>query len=401
MNLVKIAIILVCIFAVGCKNERVKKDFTEYDISEGIETEGHVFLSTIADNIDYIPLETRPESLLGDISKILFSSSSILVKDEVGQLILFDRNGKYLRKIGSKGHGPQEYLNATSMAFSGTGDELFLFDESARRIMVFDVKSGNCIRTSKLDFMPSEFGVLNDSILAFYCSAGSFPFSGRYNHIFLVNSKSLATVDNLYPREDLKEKSEYLKGMDLGFSMFFKQQNELYFWNSNSDTIFSLNQDKQIIPRYQFKYQKGQGSALENNAQQANRTTGNYFEFSSFIETANYFFLNGIFKGKYARNIIYYKGNKTSKNVVFNYSFHDWGFHNDIDGGIPFWPKGIIDEYTIFDYMSPFLLKKLMSNKYFESIEIKDKTKNKQLRSILDASEMQDNPIIFVLSLKH
>jgi hypothetical protein len=88
-------------------------------------------------------------------------------------------------------------------------------------------------------------------------------------------------------------------------------------------------------------------------------------------------------------------------NIIFNLDLHDAGFHNDIDGGIPFWPKGQVSQNVLYDYISPFELKRLMDDPYYKTIKFRDKEQNKALRNCIDSAKITDNPIIFIATLKN
>jgi hypothetical protein len=73
-------------------------------------------LSSIGKKIEYIPLETTPNSLIGslngvglDLANIVFSDSFIFISDGE-KLLQFDRSGKFIKQIGSVGRGPGQYL---------------------------------------------------------------------------------------------------------------------------------------------------------------------------------------------------------------------------------------------------------------------------------------------------
>jgi hypothetical protein len=118
------------------------------------------------------------------------------------------------------------------------------------------------------------------------------------------------------------------------------------------------------------------------------------------METDKFFFIEGIFGRRYARNILYDKITKKSRDIIFNLDLQDTGFHNDIDGSIPFWPKGYVSQNILYDYISPFELKKLMDDPYYRTIAFRDKAKNETIRNYLASAKITDNPIIFLVPVK-
>ncbi len=70
-------------------------------------------LSTLFDSLHYIPLETVNSSILEGIDRLcLDSRENIYILDQEGTnaVLKFDRQGRFMGKIGYQGRGPGEYL---------------------------------------------------------------------------------------------------------------------------------------------------------------------------------------------------------------------------------------------------------------------------------------------------
>lgn len=390
---------ILLIICTACKtgNDASDQVIIKYNIEQGIKQKKQIYLSEIANDIGYIPLETKKECLVADIQNIEFTSARILILDDMDQIMLFDTSGKFLRRIGKKGKGPDEYLTASRVRISENKNEIYLFDGTKSRIFVFNPETGKCSRSAEIDFFPSDFEIFNDKLLAFYCSEATFPFSNKYFHIFMVNTNNLKVRDSIFKRTDLVSGAEAVES-DRGFVHLYIKDDKLYCWDSNSDTTIYVNERHNIINSFIIDYNKFHRSS--NITDDTQVPEGKNFYLDRVIETDNYFFLEGIYQGRYGRFILFDKNDKAANNVYFNYDFHDQGFHNDIDGGIPFWPKGKVDQNKLYDHMSPLELKRLMNHKYYENIPVKNKKQNQQLKQFLKDAEITDNPIIFILSLK-
>ena len=61
----------------------------------------------------YIPLETTDESLVGNISKLLYENGKLIVVDkENNKILVFDAaTGKFLNCVGHQGRGPKEFIS--------------------------------------------------------------------------------------------------------------------------------------------------------------------------------------------------------------------------------------------------------------------------------------------------
>jgi hypothetical protein len=101
--------------------------------------------------VEYIPLETNDEfvtqGLVLDISK-----NRIIIRNHPGDgdIFIFDRNGKALKKINRKGQGAEEYTVYMKIALDEDKAELFVNDRPRKRIVVYDL-DGNFKRILKQD----------------------------------------------------------------------------------------------------------------------------------------------------------------------------------------------------------------------------------------------------------
>jgi hypothetical protein len=94
-------------------------------------------------DVEYIPLETTDEFLCQGFVQAI-GKELIVVTNRIddGDIFIFDRNGKALRKINRKGQGNEEYTYAQSIILDEDNGEMFVNDPFAKKIMVYDT-NGN------------------------------------------------------------------------------------------------------------------------------------------------------------------------------------------------------------------------------------------------------------------
>lgn len=100
-------------------------------------------------DVEYIPLETNDEFVnQGYVNAI--GEKYILVTNyrEDGDIFVYDRNGKAIRKINRKGQGGEEYISCLKIILDEENEELFINDFLARKIKVYDLE-GNFKRSFK------------------------------------------------------------------------------------------------------------------------------------------------------------------------------------------------------------------------------------------------------------
>ncbi|MDY6256031.1 MAG: 6-bladed beta-propeller, partial [Bacteroidales bacterium] len=100
-------------------------------------------------DVEYIPMETNDEFVnQGYVNAI--GEKYIIVTNyrEDGDIFVYDRNGKAIRKINRKGQGGEEYISCLKIILDEENEELFINDFLARKIKVYDLE-GNFKRSFK------------------------------------------------------------------------------------------------------------------------------------------------------------------------------------------------------------------------------------------------------------
>jgi len=86
---------------ISCKGEvnesETKNTIKVFDLDDLNPTVDKLKLSDIAESIEYIPLETRDDCLLGNINGIKFTDEYVFIMG-VGDIFQFDHHGKFIRR---------------------------------------------------------------------------------------------------------------------------------------------------------------------------------------------------------------------------------------------------------------------------------------------------------------
>jgi hypothetical protein len=374
----------------SCKQQDA--DLIKVNIVDGIRHSIKMPLSVVADDILFIPLETQHECIVGRITEILFFADYIIVIDDLPQILLFDKIGKFVRKIGNK----NEFLSLYSpIAING---KLYVWDIHLNATLCYNLQMEECVISQKHKFIPSTLKLFNDSLLVYYCSMPPYPgvaFSRL--HFFSLDFEKSDSI--WYDTEYSALKREFF---DEGRVNTYMKNGNMYIWDSNLDTVFYLNKHLERNPGYQlFLGRHALSEDNKYNIHYVDYMKDDEFMITKVMETDKFFFIEGLFGRRYAKRIMYDKATKKSRDIIFNLDLHDAGFHNDIDGSIPFWPKGYVSQNVLYDYISPFELKRLMNDPYYKTIEFRDKAKNEAIRNFLASAKITDNPIIFLATIKN
>src|SRR5690554_4220450 len=98
------------------------------DVAGSLNSDRVVNISEIADTVEYIPLETMDESLVGKLQKnnIFFERGLFYLILESGEIALFDYSGLFIRRFGKLGRGPGEYIQIADLDVDYVTGNIFI-----------------------------------------------------------------------------------------------------------------------------------------------------------------------------------------------------------------------------------------------------------------------------------
>lgn len=122
----------------------------------------HIDMSNIIDNVRLTRLETSENCLIGQIDKLVFDGKHYYILDKnIGKtLLIFDNNGKFVKKVGGIGKGPGEYLAPTDFVVNDS--EIILIDGIGHKIMYYSIL-GEYKNSVNLKFITKEIYLTKDN----------------------------------------------------------------------------------------------------------------------------------------------------------------------------------------------------------------------------------------------
>lgn len=377
---------------------REKIDLTSLWTSEPQE----VPLSTIADSIFYIPLETNPKSYLkGDYAyaaKVELLEKHIVIYesyDQAGRIKLFDRAGRYLLTFGRKGKGPGEYLNGQNFACDEKNNRLYLADGNQRKIIMYDL-AGRFLREFKTKSLPGELTVSPDhEIGVLYLSFG--------------NPLDTARLEWISPDGNLLRKIPLYQDRLYGKTGAWSEPGFIYWIGDRLrlaeppfDTIWQLDPDGSMFKAATAIIQGPQGCPREvwfNNRRWTNEAS-DFYIIARTLENDRLVFLES--NGRRFCNFMYNKGTGATQ-LVRSWSNDERRFDglvNDLDGGLPFWPSNLSGDYLLtcisYDDIKSYF-KGLSMNTINETV---NPLLHKRFVQIAGKLDPQSNPVVVVVKMK-
>ena len=145
---------ILLLFMAGCEgNKQSADDFITVDVTAKYPYK-KLILQDFMD-VEYIPLETNDEFVCGNFVRAVGRNHVIVTnRSNDGNIYVFDRKGRALRKINRKGQGGEEYNGLSSIVLDEDNNELFINDSYSNKIQVYDLK-GNFKRklSTNKDFL--------------------------------------------------------------------------------------------------------------------------------------------------------------------------------------------------------------------------------------------------------
>ena len=131
---------ILLILVAGCGvNKQSGDDLITVNVTKSYFHKNKLVLQDFMD-VEYIALETNDEFLnqgfVQDIGKEI-----ILVRNRLsdGNIFVYDRTGKSLRKINRQGRGSEEYTNIFGITLDEENEEMLVNDISKRKFLVYDL----------------------------------------------------------------------------------------------------------------------------------------------------------------------------------------------------------------------------------------------------------------------
>ena len=141
---------LLLLGIISCQSSYEDSTFPTIDLNKDYPTK-RIDIHEIAD-VEYIPLETNEKSLIGTTEFQAISDKYIIIGDmKYFQIIIFDRQGKFIRCINKRGQGPGEYTSFYAFDVDFDKEEIFIMTLYPRQTMWVYSFEGNYLREFKYD----------------------------------------------------------------------------------------------------------------------------------------------------------------------------------------------------------------------------------------------------------
>jgi hypothetical protein len=379
---------ILILFTLSCNPEN--NGLFQFD--PRIIKENEIKLSEIADEIIYIPLDNSfPIGLI--YNDIILINNSIYFSTNDNGILVYDKKGKFVCRIGSKGRGPGEYSYCYQITVDDKTETIYNMDQN--EIKVYS-KFGNFVRKislQKYGGIVNTFESFNSNLfVSFLLQSGD----SKYDWIILDTLGSLIKA---------KKRSIPLFTSDWLISgETYKYGNQMFYWDHFTDTVFSILPDLNEKPA--FIISPGDHRMPRSNF--------------SFEEHEKYLNLKQIFETDHFLLIRYHylepalvlidkKNNESFLTCLEgnDSGFLAWGLSggiiNDLDGGLKYLPNNKFVEKTreyLIGLLNPYQIKIRVASSEFINSTPKYPEKKKELEKLANSLKETDNPVLILVRLK-
>ncbi|MBN1145202.1 MAG: 6-bladed beta-propeller [Bacteroidales bacterium] len=369
------------IFLLCCCNSN--RNFNQGVINLENAQEKNIKISTIADSISYIKLETTNKCLIRNIQQIFIDDGLVFVMDNGDRLLVFNHDGKFLNQIGNQGKGPGEYSYISSFSVDTLHDMVYIHE--GRRILSYNYKG---------EYNSFQIAT-NRSINSFYHNKHFYCYApeeilctgSATEYKITVYDSTGKMVNSFLPV--VGHEGEFPMFISLG--QFYSINHEICLLDPNTNKVYKVN-PKCISDKYSFIYGLYQEMGeYSGNKEKHERNKPEDKGRNDKLECKSVFENNNLI-------LIYYQIGSVSNlayinkkdNSIFNLKTKDdmLGFENDLTGELPI-SSLIFLENSVVTILQPSDL-----------IENSKKSIYKQINKKMATLSIDDNPIIRVCWLK-
>jgi hypothetical protein len=346
-------------------------------------------LSEVAEDIDYIPLDTNDSCIAGRILDLRITDGSFYISTN-NIVLRFDKFGKYISKLNKFGRGPEEYDGLGN--FDVSQDNKLLAIRARKSIVIYKIIPAGFTFFTRLAFseMPNVIsftGADNNLLLMFANTTGTNPYSKIL--ISLSGDTLSKYINNL--RYILKDGWVTLS---LWENLFYRYNNNLFIKDLQNDTLFRLGEGNRLIPGVIFN---SKDKGVTPNV----RAEGRYFSDHGleFMQVQNIMESNSFlfFSLTYIHNGGLFAINK-STNVKYSISMKE-GLVDDIAGGVNFKPR-FGSNGIFYSWMDAFEIKQNFNKIRLSSTAIKDPLKKSIVTDLMDKLAEESNPVIIRVKMR-
>ena len=253
MKRIESILVFILLVMAGCGGgKQLTDDFITVDVTANYPHK-ELILQDFMD-VEYIALETTDE-FLNQGNVLAIGKKIIAVRNNFndGNIFIYDRNGKAVRKINRRGGSGEEYTDIYGLILDEDNDEMYVNEWNKRKIIVYDL-NGRFKRS-----LPYKEGIRYQEIYNYdkenlICNEQSTPRSdGQRKRLHYIVSKANGSIIKEIEIPYQQEKSLLIQYDAVrytlhGYSSIIPHRGNLILTEPSSDTVFCYSPDHKMTP---------------------------------------------------------------------------------------------------------------------------------------------------------
>lgn len=390
-------IVILALLLSGCRQPAEElADVLTINVREGLEdVKKSISLDDDIENIAYIPLETTDSSLVSNVLDLRISEQYIFIYNgRTSEVMQFDKEGRFVQKIGREGNGPGEYFLVKELGLDEKKNQLFIFQEGGAPL----------VYSFSGDYLYSDTTMNH--------AGGLLTFD---NGSKALKGLAMSPIQNALWAGALMDGEGRLVESKCFYSSAKETQRDVYYmreinfspFNENvllsvphNDTVYSMSLSG-IRPRYVMNrlneaiYYSAVCDITKRNDEALNAS--GVIDFADMFETYQSLYVR-LRKGDDYYVLRYNKYNKSLESYLVPTDFlgcseaipgnNVIGVGHELTCGIPFWPEFYVKPGVRAQVVSAYALEGLKQKGYLQNVP-----------AVLDLGE-NDNPVIVVYTFR-
>jgi len=400
----------------GCKGEMHNEYIKVIDLVSAVWNMVKIDLSQFTTDVRYIPMESIPQTPLRWTYRNYSCFTEDYILDSDGEIcILYDKYGHFIRQIGKEGRGPGEYAGIGQLFL--TNNRAYVHDFFNDDLIEYNL-DGTLIQKYKrlysvggkyININHGTSILINDSLI--FVDLENFTGHDEYKSVLINKNGSIERFYKNYIFFDLAPKVQYANAP--GKANIIKYGNSIFFKELLNDTLFQIDSNYDITPKYVFHLGKFNEPLSERGKDWSQIDLQSYITLA-YVIPINDFLILGCALNKYfpvkrihpeiirlpsgedytswynTASVIGFYNTKSgdlkfSEPTSTDNHLSTSGFYNDIDAGPRFFPdKKVNDSTLIMKIRFDHLLQHIESNE-FKNFTPKYPGKKKRLEILVDS----------------
>lgn len=237
----QIVLFLSCsLLPAGCRSYNPENEHPEKTIKVRLDDVKPAF---VLQHPEMVQLEMANGRRVGMIAKLYATPQHFVIFDRLADAILvYDKSGKFLRRIGETGNARGQYATVTDMVYYEDSRTLEIFSIPERKFLQFSL-SGELLSERKVPFDFLAFYKTKAGYWLYGCFPGNKKKSirqihGNQHNLLLVSEDFSEVLQSYCPASNFFDRT----GTNSNFSR--NDRNELFFHYGYTDAVYKLQDDE-------------------------------------------------------------------------------------------------------------------------------------------------------------